>query len=86
MENQTSRAELVCAISRISFIMDDLRLFLDTHPGNAEAIAYYNECQRTRKHLLHEYTSRFGGMTSYCPNEHADTWMWNCQPMPWEGV
>lgn len=31
--NQMQYNNLVVAISKVSFVMDDLRLFLDTHPA-----------------------------------------------------
>ncbi len=86
MEKTMNKIELLHAISCVSFAMDDLRLFLDTHPDNKEAIAYFNEMQHKRQHLLQDYTEQFGGLTSYCPNENACAWMWNDCPMPWEGV
>lgn len=86
MEKTMSKQELLHAISCVSFVMDDLRLFLNTNPDNAEAIAHFNEMQHKREHLLRDYTEQFGGLTSYSCNENATAWMWNNCPMPWEGV
>ncbi len=86
MQNNMSKCDLLNSISRVSFVMDELRLFLDTHPDNEEAVAYFNEMQKKRTALVAEYTRQYGNLTSYCPNAKAATWVWNCQPMPWEGV
>ncbi|MDO4318896.1 MAG: spore coat protein CotJB [Lachnospiraceae bacterium] len=84
--NQTQHGNLIAEISKVSFVMDDLRLFLDTHPDDEAAIRHYNECSKKRGELVSEYTRTFGPLMFYCPNDNASRWMWNDGPMPWEGV
>ncbi len=84
--NQISHSHLITAISKISFVMDELRLFLDTHPNDEAALKHYNECAKKRRELVSEYVHTFGPLTFYCPNDNASCWMWNEGPMPWEGV
>lgn len=84
--NQVHYNNLVMAISKVSFVMDELRLFLDTHPDNDHAIKHYNECSKKRQELISEYTRTFGPMIFYCPNENPNHWKWCDGPMPWEGV
>ena len=43
------RDELMREIQSISFCMDELRLFIDTHPDCSEAIALFNEYAEKRK-------------------------------------
>ncbi len=84
--NQAQYNNLIIAISKVSFVLDDLRLFLDTHPEDEEAIKHYNECSKKRRELVSEYTRTFGPLMFYCPNDNASRWMWIDGPMPWEGV
>lgn len=78
-----SRRELFDAIGAVSFFLDDLRLYLDTHPDDAEALGRFKELQEKRHSLISEYTSSFGSIDSYYVN--TDRWDWNDCPIPWRG-
>ena len=41
--NCTSKKELLQFIDQVSFAIDDLLLFLDTHPKEKRALEYYSE-------------------------------------------
>lgn len=70
-------------IGMASFAMDDARLYLDTHPGDVEAMEYFHKYHHIREHAMQEYTSKCGPMCAY--NVEADNhWTWNCGPWPWE--
>ena len=43
MENKPCRRELMDWINVVSFAVDDVKLFLDTHPGCEEALEYFEE-------------------------------------------
>jgi len=72
-------------ISEVSFVMDDLRLFLDTHPCDQDALCMYREYSMMRAELVAQYTSMYGPMSSYGICECAE-WNWTQYPWPWEGV
>lgn len=86
MNNSVSMNQLLDKIREVSFYMDDLRLFLDTHPNCNEAIAEFNKYAAVRSALLDEYKECYGPLTSYCSNIDNDSWLWTCYPWPWEGV
>ncbi len=73
---RTSKRELLHAIGEVSFVLDDLRLYLDTHPDCAEALAMFTEYQNKREALVRQFEKSYGAINSYGPNE-ADTWVWN---------
>jgi spore coat protein JB len=75
-DNRVSKKELLHAIGETSFVLDDLRLYLDTHPDCHEALAMFNEYQNRREALVHQYEKSYGALSSYGPNE-SDTWVWN---------
>lgn len=77
---------LIVAIDKVSFMLDDLRLYLDTHPQDEKALLHYNACVARRKELVAEYTRLFGPLSFYCANDNFAKWKWNDGPMPWEGV
>ena len=46
--NCTSKKELLQSIDQVSFAIDDLLLFLDTHPGEKRALEYFSELSARR--------------------------------------
>lgn len=76
---------LMMRITELSFTMDELRLYLDTHPDCQEALAYYDEVQRQRTVAVAEFEAQFGPLTSY-GNVDADCgeWKWAEGPWPWQ--
>ena len=77
-----SRKELFETIGAISFMLDDLRLYLDTHPDDSEALKLFNEYQNKRHALIADYTAKFGPIDSYYPDAQ-NGWTWINEPMPW---
>lgn len=71
-------------LQAISFVLDDLRLFLDTHPFDKEALASYEKYKNERKQVLQDYETSFGPVLAYCVNDEAQ-WSWVNTPWPWEG-
>ena len=48
MTNRPCRKDLLCWINIVSFAVDDVKLFLDTHPEDSEALAYFHEYSKLR--------------------------------------
>ena len=44
--HEMNRRELFEYINQISFAVDDVKLFLDTHPGNQKALEYFQRICR----------------------------------------
>lgn len=76
--------ELFGQIQTVSFAMDDLRLFLDTHPDNAEALALYSQYGEQRHSLIAQYTKTYGPINSYYVVNDG-SWSWVDEPMPCNG-
>lgn len=72
-------------ICMISFAIDELRLYLDTHPGCAEALSLIKEYMRRRRELLDSYTDKYGSIEAYSIGDE-ESWMWNYGYMPWNGM
>lgn len=82
--NNMDQRQLLRYIDAVSLALDDVTLFLDTHPKNAEALEYYSTLKEQRKQAVKEYTKLFGPLNRYnvtCGNE----WQWNQGPWPWQG-
>lgn len=82
--NDMSRQKLRRVIDEASFAIDDVKLFLDTHPNCREALAYYQKMRNIRNQAVHEYTVKYGPVTAYNVDS-ADYWTWSRGPWPWEG-
>lgn len=81
----SERHTLLHKIGMISFTMDDLRLFLDTHPDCSMALTRFNELAKERELLVAEYNEACGPMNFYNSNECNQAWRWVDEPWPWEG-
>ncbi|MBE5922621.1 MAG: spore coat protein CotJB [Lachnospiraceae bacterium] len=73
---------LFMLIERVSFVMDDTRLFLDTHPYDNAALSYYQKMQEVRAKAVAEYEAKFGTLTQY-GYATGNEWNWNDCPLPW---
>ena len=72
-------------LSELSFVCDDLRLYLDTHPCDSEMIERFAKVSNKRQEVLEEYTQKYGPIYQYMVN--ADNyWCWVNDPWPWEGA
>lgn len=84
MDDMECRKNLLWEISALSFALYDMNLFLDTHPHDAEAKAYFQEFKKAYVQKEKEYAARFYPlMQVFC--EDGKGWNWNAGPLPWEG-
>lgn len=84
MRQQSDSAVLMKNIQAASFAVDDMRLFLDTHPFDQQAVQYFQDCQSNRNQFINEYETNFGPILSYNVDED-NHWTWVDKPWPWEG-
>ncbi len=80
--NSRNRNTALDEICKISFCIDDLRLYLDTHPSCTEALHMIKEYMEKRKALMSEFTEKYGSVEAYCIGDSAG-WTWNAGYMPW---
>ena len=62
-DKRLSRQELLQWINAVSFAVNDVTLFLDTHPDDAEALEYFEEFRTQRTRALQEYSRNYGPLT-----------------------
>ena len=81
-----SKAQMLNHINEVSFAVDDILLYLDTHPCDQEALAFYRENAKKRNEALKEYAKYYGPLTiDTAVDSDSDSWEWVNQPWPWEG-
>ena len=83
--NKPDKEQMMCQINQVSFAINDILLFLDTHPYDSEALEFYRRYARMRHDLLKEYAKYFGPLTVDTAYESDESkWQWVLQPWPWE--
>lgn len=92
------RCQMLQEINEISFAVNDLNLYLDTHPLDQEALAMFGDAMKKRKQLLESYAKEYEPLTMdcVCPDTNNETgtytkypgqkhFTWSDGPLPWEG-
>lgn len=77
--------KLLKQVYQVSFAVDDVVLYLDTHPMDKEALNYYCYVVDLRKRAVKAYEEQCGPlMADGVMDENC--WTWLQDPWPWEGV
>ena len=84
-------------MNETSFLLDDLRLYLDTHPLDPQALTAFGQAMNERKQLLAEFAKEFEPLTPdcICPDTNNQTqsctkytgqkhFTWTDGPVPWD--
>ena len=79
-DNQ-SKQDLLREIMSLNFAINDLVLYLDTHPNDSRAIRMHGEYSEKIMRLTEKYQKIYGPLTV---NFVSDTWDWIDEPWPWE--
>ena len=81
-----SRKELIDKINQYSFAMNEANLFLDTHPFDTEALAYFQKHRELRVAAVKEYAKYYAPLAIDYAVSDKTPWSWVNEPWPWEGV
>lgn len=77
------RQMLLNKIQAADFALDDINLFLDTHPTDKNALDTFAKYQKVYESLMKEFTEKYGALMA----DRVDTskgWTWIDNPWPWE--
>ena len=84
--NGNNREQILKRLNESSFAVNELTLYLDTHPEDERAMQMFRENMMTRTSCLNEYARNFGPLTIDTADDTASrSWQWMQQPWPWEG-
>lgn len=67
----------------LAFAIQELALYLDTHPQDHEALDLYQQYQMMYHHGLEEYANSVGPMSHRAPSS-GSKYRWLDDPWPWE--
>jgi len=74
---------LLKRILELDFVAVDLQLYLNTHPGDKEALYKFNLTVTQAQMLRQEYEKMCGPLCSYrSPSGYP--WQWINNPWPWD--
>lgn len=71
-------------LQAIDFVLVELTLYLDTHPGDTAVLRQYEECSRKRTHLATEFEKKFGPLKHFGQSLAGDPAKWATTPWPWQ--
>ena len=83
MCNNQSREAMLNEIMALNFAINDLTLYLDTHPECTSAMQKHDEYVQKVRTLATEYQNLYGPLTINF-NSNNDYWQWSESPWPWE--
>ena len=78
------KALLMTQVSEAGFAVDDIILYLDTHPNDSNALQFYREVSARYRAAKSAYEAKFGPLTTEQVNIQ-NGWIWEQGPWPWEG-
>ena len=81
IEKDCPKEDLLKEIQRLYFAVNELALYLNTHPTEEKAICLQQEYSTQLKKLTEKYEAVFGPLTIYCPSQK---WTWFQNPWSWE--
>ena len=85
MNRQMNRRQLLNHINQVSFAVDEVSLYLNTHPCDTEALEYFRKMSRQRNEALKEYSTAYGPLTIDTADDSCtERWNWINEPWPWQ--
>lgn len=82
MVNHNRQKELLSEIRCHEFAINELALYLDTHPEDQRALCLHRKYCNELKPMKDMYQKVYGPLTINYP---CNKWRWLEEPWPWEG-
>lgn len=75
------REEMIMKVRELDFAVEDLALYLNTHPEDRKALCLHNTYAKQLKDAKDKYQKVYGPLTINYP---CNKWRWLESPWPWE--
>ena len=75
--------QLLQKVYETGFALDEITLYLDTHPMDTQAMAYYQYAKKANQEAVAAYEKVYGPLLINQVN--TGRWTWTVNPWPWEG-
>ncbi|GBG06501.1 spore coat protein CotJB [Paenibacillus sp. MY03] len=76
--------KLLHDLQAVDFVLVELNLYLDTHPGDEAAIAQFNQYAELRKRIAAQYEAAYGPLMNFGHSMSKTPWQWKEAPWPWQ--
>ena len=86
--SEYDQTDALLELSQVSFALNDLTLYLDTHPDCPNGLTLLEQLYARRQTLLMEHAEKFNPLTpdSFTnKNISSNVFSWTEGPLPWEG-
>ncbi len=89
---QEMSEDMLLQIQKVSFVVDDIRLYMDTHPKDVQGLALLKTMVKRRKELLKEFALQCYPLSMDCMADvyekkpDSECYCWQNGPCPWEGA
>ncbi|TVX86837.1 spore coat protein CotJB [Paenibacillus agilis] len=71
-------------LQEVDFVLLELNLYLDTHPGDAQAIQQFNHYVVERKKVADAFQARYGPLMNFGHSASGTPFTWVETPWPWQ--
>ncbi len=82
VDNKDKKGIARC-VYEVGFVLVETMLYLDTHPNDREALAYFARMKEQYKMCLCKYNEICGPL-QFTDVDDENYWTWASMPMPWE--
>lgn len=82
--SMSEREMLMWKMQAYDFAMEEVGLFLDTHPNDQTALSYFKQYRDLKKQAEVDFVKKFGPVTIDNYEFDLSTWKWIDNPWPWE--
>ena len=82
IQPNSDREAKLYTVMQYAFAINDMNLFLDTHPNDKKALRYLEELIEEEKKAKKEYMNMYGPLT--VNKTKGDEFKWLDKPWPWE--
>lgn len=85
---KNEQGDMMLQVCQISFAINDLTLYLDTHPDCPNGLTLMEQLCCERQKLLKQYAEKYNPLTldsMNSPNSKENLFSWTEGPLPWEG-
>ena len=78
-----NKRRLLKELMSYDFILNELNLYLNSHPLDKKALKMHSETTDKAEALRKRYAKEYGPLTA-ATNNNSESWDWICSPWPWE--
>ncbi|MFD0868815.1 spore coat protein CotJB [Paenibacillus residui] len=71
-------------LQEVDFALVELSLYLDTHPGDQQALQQFNQLAQQRQKLAKQFELEYGPLMQFGHSFSRYPWQWVESPWPWQ--